>query len=323
LITPNRLNNNQIDFFIAPRFLLFSAAICVDSVRLCNRELPDNPLHIRLLSESGGSVPASNGIPLHTEPISDRDNAGTVIVLTSYEPEVAETLEVLQWIRRQHRQGARMACIETAAYLFIRSKILSSGNSSPPKKLVAHYEAAPGYRELFGDRIAIENLYSHEGKLYSSAGAMSTLDLMLHLIEELRSKALADRIAYVFNYHRLPDTARKPARAEGAIAHIDTRLGRIVSLMQAAINRPIPLAQIYSAAGVEASTARRLFHRILHQDPRTYYRLLRLQYGREILQSTGINIAQIAEMTGFSDASAFSRAYRRVFARTPTSDRQY
>ena len=216
-----------------------------------------------------------------------------------------------------------MACIETAAYLFIRSKILSSNNHSPPKKLAAHYEAAPGYRELFGDRIALDQLYNRDGNLYSSAGAMSTLDLMLHLIEELRGKTLADRIAYVFNHQRQSDTARKPTRAEGAIARIDSRLGRIVSLMQAAIASPIPLGTIYSEAGVEASTARRLFHRILKQNPRAYYRLLRLQYGREILQSSGFSIAQIAEMTGFSDGSAFSRAYRQVFGNPPASDRQY
>lgn len=279
-------------------------------------------MSIRLLSESGDTVPASNGIPLQTEAISDQDNAGTVIVLTSYEPETAGTPEVLHWIRQQHRQGARMACIETAAYLFIQSKILFSNHHSPPGKLAAHYEAAPGYRELFGDRIALERLYSHDGNLHSSAGAMSTLDLMLHLIEGLRGKTVADRIAYVFNHQRLPDTARKPSRAEGAIAHLDARLGRIVSLMQAAIGNPLPLNSIYREAGVEASTARRLFHRILRQSPRNYYRQLRLQYGREIIQSSGFSVAKVAEMTGFSDGSAFSRAYREVFGTSPGVDRK-
>ena len=211
----------------------------------------------------------------------------------------------------------------TAAYLFIQSKILFSNHHSPLGKLAAHYEAAPGYRELFGDRIALERLYSHEGNLHSSAGAMSTLDLMLHLIEGLRGTSVANRIAYVFNHQRLPDTARKPSRAEGAIAHLDARLGRIVSLMQAAISYPVSLNTIYREAGVEASTARRLFNRILHQSPRNYYRQLRLQYGREIIQSSGFNIAKVAEMTGFSDGSAFSRAYRQVFGIAPGSDRQY
>ena len=280
-------------------------------------------MSIRLLSASGGLIPASNGISLQTEAVSNHDNAGTVVVLTSYEPEAACTTEILSWIRQQHRQGARMACIETAAYLFVRAKILSSKNQLSPRKLAAHYEAAPGYHELFGDRIALERLYSQEGSLYSSAGAMSTLDLMLHLIEELRGKTLADRIAYVFNHKRLPESERKPSRAEGAIAHMDARLGRMVASMQAAIGKPLSLNTIYSRAGVEASTARRLFHRMLNKSPRDYYRLMRLQYGREILQNSGFSVAQIAEMTGFADGSAFSRAYRQIFGTTPGSDRRY
>ena len=318
-----KLNQNQVDLFVAPRFLLFAAAICIDSIRLCNRELPEQPLRIRLLSATGGLVTSSNGIPLQTEAISTTDNAGTVVVLTSYEPEAANIPDVLHWLRQQHRQGARMACIETAAYLFIQSRILPAEAQTKHRQLAAHYEAAPGYRELFGERIALELLFSREGNVYSSAGAMSTLDLMLNLIEELRGKALADRIAYVFNHQRLPDTARKPTRAEGALANIDSRLGKMVALMQSAIGRPMTLADIYMNAGVEASTARRLFHRFLQQSPRGYYRQLRLQYGRDILQNGGFSIDKIAGMTGFSDASAFSRAYRQVFGKTPKSDRQY
>lgn len=315
------LNQNQIDLFIAPRFLLFAVAICIDSIRLFNRELPDRPLNLRLLSETGGFVPASNGIELQTEAIGD-DNAGTVIVMTSYDPEAAGTPDVLKWIRQQHRQGARMACSETAAYLFVHSNMFTSSNSVALGRLAAHYEVAPSYREMFGDRIELERLYHFEDNIHSSAGGMSTLDLMLHLIDELRDKTLSDRIAYVFNYQRMPDTARKPSRAEGAISRMDARLGRMVSLMQSSISSPTPLKKIYLESGVEASTARRLFLRLLNQNPQGYYRQLRLQYGRDILQNSGFSVSEVADMTGFSDASAFSRAYRDIFGITPAVDRK-
>ena len=318
----NSLDQNQIDLFITPRFLLFSVAICIDSVRVCNREQPDRPLQIRLLSEKGGSVPASNGIALSTQSISLQDRPGTVIVLTSYEPESACTEPVLDWITRQYRQGARMACVETASYVFAQANLLGSKKQSSPWKLAAHFEAAPGFREMFGDQIALDYLYSQEGDIYSSAGAMSTLDLMLHLVEGLRGKTMADRIAYVFNHQRTPESARKPSWAEGAIARVDGRLGSMVNSMQASISHPVPLEQIYQQAGVEASTARRLFKRILNQGPRKYYRHLRLQFGKDVLQNSGLSVAKVAEMSGFSDGSSFSRAYRKVFGSSPGKHRR-
>jgi len=316
------LNQNQIDLFIAPRFLHFSVALCIDSVRLSNREQPNAPLNIRLCSEAGGLVVASNGLVLPTEAISAEDNAGTVIVLTSYEPEAAATTVVLNWIRRQHRQGARMACVETAAYLFAMAKLLRMKHDQPDLKLAAHFEAAAGYREMFGEQIALESLFHHEANIYSSAGAMSTLDLMLYLIEGLRGKMMAERIAYVFNHQRISDSARKPSRAEGAIARLDARLGRMVNSMQASIGNPVSLDRIYKQAGVEASTARRLFKRILNQGPREYYRQLRLQFGRDVLQNSGLSVAKVAEMTGFSDGSSFCRAYRQVFGSAPGKHRR-
>lgn len=175
---------------------------------------------------------------------------------------------------------------------------------------------------MFWDQIALDYLFNQEGDIYSSAGAMSTLDLMLHLIEGLRGKTMADRVAYVFNHQRTPDSTRKPSRAEAAIARLDGRLGRMVNLMQASISHPVPLERIYKQASVEASTARRLFKRILNQGPREYYRNLRLQYGRDILDNSGLNVAQVAEMTGFSDSSSFSRAYRQVFGNSPGKHRR-
>ena len=320
------IDNNQIDLFLSPRFLLFSATICIDCVRLCNREYPVNPLSIRLVSEQGGPVPASNGISLQTVAISKQDSAGTVMMLTSYEPELACTPTVIDWIRQQYLQGVRMVCIETAAYVFAQANLfeLNPANeiNKPAWQLAAHYEAAPAYHELFGEHISLERLYSYSEPVYSSAGAMSTMDLMLYLIDELRSESLANRIAYVFNHQRIPKSQRKPSRAEGAISKLDTRLGRIVSLMQASIGYPESLEKIYQQAGVEASTARRLFNRVLKQSPKQYYRHLRVEYGKEMLLNSELSVAQVAQSCGYSDASSFTRAYNQVFGITPGKDKQ-
>ena len=316
------LEQEQVDLFIAPRFLLFAAAICIDCIRVCNREQPDQPLSIRLISALGGRVPASNGYDLETEKIDpEHDRAGTVLLLTSYEPESACTTEVLQWLRKRYYQGARIVAIETGAYVLIQSGLLNEPRhpniSHPPWRLAAHYESAPTYREMFGDQVSLSRLYNHTDQIYSSAGAMSTMDLMLNLIEELRGNSLANRLAYVFNHQRAPDTQKKQARAESAVANLDPRLGKIISLMEASINAPKPLAEILAAAGVNYATARRMFYRALNLSPNRYYRQLRVEYAREMLLYSGLSISQIAASVGFSDASSFTRAYRKEFGLTP------
>jgi transcriptional regulator GlxA family with amidase domain len=190
------------------------------------------------------------------------------------------------------------------------------------RDVAAHFEAAPVYHELFGETISLEHVFNREGRLYSCAGGSSTLDMMLSIIESIYDEALAERLAYVFNHRRLALSDRKPVRPQGAITTLDRRLARIVSLMQASIAEPMPLASIYRQAHVEASTARRIFHRVLRQSPTQYYRRLRLQYARDMLQNSSLRIGQIAEASGFASVSAFSRAFRQEFNRTPGSLRQ-
>jgi transcriptional regulator GlxA family with amidase domain len=318
-----QLDHRLIDLFLAPRYLLYSAAICIDIVRLVNRELPNESLQIRLLSTRGGAVPSSSGIPLQTDAIdSQPQTAGTVVVLSSYEPEQVCTAEVLSWLRGYHQRGGRMACIETAAFIFAQAGIFRSASGAIVRDVAAHFEAAPGYHELFGETISLDHVFNRDGRFYSCAGGTSTLDMMLSIVESIYDEALAERLAYVLNHHRLTLSERKPVRPEGAITTLDRRLGRIVSLMQASIAEPMPLALIYRKAHVEASTARRMFHRVLRQSPAQYYRSLRLQYARDMLQNSSLLVGEVAEASGFASVSAFSRAFRQAFGSTPGSLRR-
>jgi transcriptional regulator GlxA family with amidase domain len=125
----------------------------------------------------------------------------------------------------------------------------------------------------------------------------------------------------VFNHQRKDKSQRKPSRAEGAIAKLDARLGRIVALMQASIGIPQSLHSIYKLSCVEASTARRLFHRTLNISPNQYYRQLRVEYGKEMLLNSALSVTQIAESCGYADASSFTRAYSAVYGITPGKDK--
>jgi len=50
-------------------------------------------------------------------------------------------------------------------------------------------------------------------------------------------------------------------------------------------------------------------------------RRIRLQRARVLLRTTNLPIGQIAERVGYTDAKAFSTAYRRVMGQTPSATR--
>jgi AraC-like DNA-binding protein len=53
-----------------------------------------------------------------------------------------------------------------------------------------------------------------------------------------------------------------------------------------------------------------------------YIRTIRLHRAKEMLQSTDLNISEIAYEVGFKDPSYFTRQYREEFGITPSQTRK-
>lgn len=305
-----------VTLILTPRFPLLSLAICTESLRLANRELGWSAYDWRFVTESGGPVVSSSGIELPAmAALNDITQAPISIVLTSYDPEESCTPELMAWLRKQDRLGGILGCIDTGGYVLARAGLLRG------RHIAVHHETLPAYAEFFGEAIAKERLHVLDGRIASSAGGMATLDMMLLLIERDHGVELPRRIAHILNYERLAETASDAGRREGALARTDRRLGRLVELMQASLEDPLPLSVLCGAASVDKSTCLRLFRKHLRETPGQYYLMLRLNRARSLLTDSALPISEIASLTGFADATSFGRAFKRTFGLAPSKAR--
>ena len=307
-----------VTLFLAPRFPLLSLAICTESLRVANRELGSHAFGRQIVTPDGAAAMSSSGLQLAADAaLGDVTFAPVAILLSSYQPEQAATREVLAWLRRQDRLGALLACVDTGAYLLAKAGLVGG------RHIAAHHEALPAYEELFEDSVLLDQHFAFDGRIASSAGGMATMDMMLQIITHLHDRALAERVAHVLNYRPLEATTDAIGMAsDRAIARVDRRLGRLVELMQANLENPLPLAQLCEIAHVDTSTARRLFLRRFKLSPGRYYMSLRLDRARSLLTNSALSVRDIATMAGFADASAFSRAYRQWFGQQPSKARR-
>ena len=307
-----------VSLLLAPRFPLLSLAICTESLRVANRELGAQRFARQILSLNGAPALSSSGIELAADAAySDVTFAPVALLLSSYQPEEAARPELLAWLRRLDRRGALLGCIDTGAYLLAKASLLGG------RHIVAHYETLPAYEELFGDAVRLDRLFAFEGRIASSAGGMATLDMMLQVIAHFTDRGLADRVAHVLNYRPLEQAAAFGAGpGDGALGRVDKRLGRLVELMQANLETPLPVTTLCRIARVEGATARRLCLRHLKATPGRYYMGLRLERARALLTNSALPVGQIAAMVGFPDPSAFARAFRRHHGLPPSKARR-
>ncbi len=83
----------------------------------------------------------------------------------------------------------------------------------------------------------------------------------------------------------------------------------------------INLIDISERTAVSAAQLRRLFHQIRGNSPRKALEDIRMNRARELSCNTDYSFLEIAQACGFSEQSAFSKAFIRYWKLTPTEVR--
>jgi transcriptional regulator GlxA family with amidase domain len=73
---------------------------------------------------------------------------------------------------------------------------------------------------------------------------------------------------------------------------------------------PPTVGALARASGVSADQLNRLFHEALGIGAKSYLVNFRLAVAQHLMAHTGRSVDDVAEMTGFADASHFSRAFK-------------
>jgi AraC-like DNA-binding protein len=102
----------------------------------------------------------------------------------------------------------------------------------------------------------------------------------------------------------------------------DPRLARLWHRIQESLGAEWSLPAMAREAGLSEGHLRRLCRAELGVGPRDQLTRLRIQHATLLLSSTDATMDRIATAVGYSDAFAFSTAYRRVAGRSPREARR-
>lgn len=100
------------------------------------------------------------------------------------------------------------------------------------------------------------------------------------------------------------------------------RAARAIEILEASIAEDLSLRDLANAAGMSVFHFARAFKRTFGCPPHAYLRDLRLHEADRLLRTSRLNITEIAFECGYSSSSAFTAAFRRRYACTPSDWRR-
>jgi AraC family carnitine catabolism transcriptional activator len=306
------------DFLLLPEFSFIGFAALVEPLRIANRFKPD-AYAWRMVSADGAPVLASNGIALHPQAgLAEPSQASVVFAIASFNPLQAYSAEMGRLLQQRVHQGAVMGATDTGCFVLAEARLLRG------ESVTLHWEAVPAFKERYGLVTVQDELrYTLSPRLMTSAGAMASVDLMLEVIRRDHGDALALQVSEQLVSGWVRDRADHQRQQITARYQVhNAKVVQVIGRMEQQLEAPLSSQTLAGQIGVTRRQLERLFQEHLGLSPLQLYLKLRLERARQLLRQTSMGVIEIGLVCGFASASAFSRAYRRHYARAPSEDRK-
>jgi AraC family transcriptional regulator, glycine betaine-responsive activator len=303
-------------FLLLDRFTMINFAGAIEPLRIANR-VSGEPLYTWLLCGEGLQSTCSNGATFRLDiGLDDIEREDTILVCGGLEIQHMSTKSVINWLRREARRGVTIGGLCTGAHTLAKAGLLDG------KKATIHWENQDGFAEEFENVNLTKSVYVMDGNRWTTAGGISSIDLMLKVIAEDHGETLANTVADQLIYSTIrtdQDTQRLSIPTRIGVRH--PKLSQVIQMMEGNIEDPMSPADLAEEVGMSTRQLERLFRRYLNRSPKRYYMELRLQKARNLLMQTDMSVINVALACGFASPSHFSKCYRSHYNTTPYRER--
>lgn len=265
---------------------------------------------VEVVAPQAGPVASSNGLAVVAEHgIAElRGDIDTLVVAGGFGTRTyVEDRDVIAWVRRAATRSRRVTSVCTGALLLAEAGLLDG------KQVATHWafaaELASRYPKV---RVDADPIYVKDGRIYTSAGVTSGMDLALALVEEDlgREIALAAARWLVLFLKRPGGQAQFSAQLSAQTAAREP-IRDLQWWILEHLDEDLSVEALASRAAMSPRNFARVFTREVGMTPARYVERARVEAARRRLEESTAGIDDVAGTCGFGTAETMRRAFLR------------
>lgn len=257
------------------------------------------------------SVPSHQGVPLGaTSELPSLDASDLVFVPGWRSPTLAGSgplsARALAWLRAHHEAGGTAASVCAGADALGRAGLLDG------RRCTTHHELQDELEQRYPRaRVVRDVLFVEDGRVVTSAGIASGIDLALHLVATRHGPSVAARIARTMVvYARRNGDDQQASVLLRHRSHINETVHRVQDVIESRLADRLSLAELAAHAKCSERTVTRLFGRATGMTPLRYQQALRVERAEHLI-GQGATVETAARSVGFEDARMLRRLRSR------------
>ncbi|HLP53473.1 MAG TPA: helix-turn-helix domain-containing protein [Fluviicola sp.] len=259
---------------------------------------------------SGGSF------TVHVDALLDEISETDLVIVPALFGDLPQAIQqnrtLIPWIIQRHENGAEVASLCVGAFLLASTGLLNE------KKCSTHWGFSDQFQQLFPLVELVEgSIVTEENGIYSSGGANSYWNLLLHLVEKYTDRATAILAAKYFAIDIDRSSQGAFALFNGQKNHGDEAIKQVQLHIEANVCERFTLDALAGMAAVGKRSLERRFKKATGNSVVEYIQRVKIEAAKRSFESSKKNVSEVMFEVGYVDTKAFRDVFRKVTGITP------
>ncbi|MBS1773814.1 MAG: helix-turn-helix domain-containing protein [Bacteroidetes bacterium] len=229
---------------------------------------------------------------------------------------IEENKEFVPWIVDQYKNGAEIASLCVGAFLLASTQLVNG------KKCATHWVAENEFRKMFPEvELVTEKIITEENGIYTSGGAFSYLNLILHLIEKHAGREMAILIAKVFAIQLERDNQSAFVIFQGQKEHEDESIKQAQEYIESNYREKTTVDQLAYMYAISRRSFERRFKKATNNTVVEYIQRVKIEAAKKELEMSRKNVTEVMYEVGYTDNKAFRMTFKKITGLSPVEYR--
>ena len=247
---------------------------------------------------------------------TSHDYHADMIIVPSFGDDINDGIQRnrknIEWIIRQYKSGAEVASLCTGAFMLAAAGILDG------RKCSTHWAAADAFRSMFPRvNLAIEKIITEERGIYTSGGALSAMNLILHIVAKYYDRETAIYCAKIFEVDYDRDDQSEFIIFSGQKNHSDKEIRKAQQFMETKVGDKIVIEDLCSRFAIDRRNFDRRFKKATGNSPYEYLQRIKIEAAKKYLETSRKTVNEIMYNVGYSDVRAFRQVFKKYTGMSP------
>ena len=219
---------------------------------------------------------------------------------------------LIDWVIMQYKEGVEVASLCTGAFILASAGLLNG------KQCSTHWSAAPIFRNMFPEvNLTIEKIITEDHGIYTTGGALSSMNLVLHLVEKYYNRETAIHCAKIFEVDLDRNNQLGFIIFSGQKNHDDDQIRKAQLFIENNVGDKIIVEKLSSKFSIDRRNFDRRFKKATGNSPLEYMQRVKIEAAKKSLETSRKTVNEVMYQVGYSDLRAFREVFKKITGMSP------